>query len=767
MKVMLLHSIKFSLLILILVLGGCQKSKTTVVDGQLDDPVVVVVDVPLDSRILPSAASFLAAASGKENEITVDNLVFVNSVLGINKVQGTPKGLYGDLWVLLRDEYGLPILDENGCEQPIASEPIAVLDDQDAPVLDAEENPIFTNIVPMVAGECEVDPEFEGYTMEVEIGRMNVVRSSANNPDVLARSLAEAIKNINAADSISLDLSGRLVLTSNTDILDELTGLTTTLSEDHTIDSPLENLALYMALITEGRIAGYGIEATGEEGEIIPAPWLEIRSDLPMGDLTYLRDGTLGRDKGIDLYNNYADFSTVIHNSKKRYHKTSIDFVQYNLDYDAEDMNSPVYFDDTADIWERVLDSESFSGTNIVAFAKLADDARKVITFMHNIIQDLPVENTIVSLPAVADFTPSGDGDPLNDPRVLDSAASFLAAAMSKEVPLTVDAVIFVNNVLGINELGDIAQVDLFGDLWILHRDENGVPLLDLNNCVKPVASEDILVVDEDGNPVLDGDNFTYTDIVPMVVEEYMDGLSKCAVEAGYEEYVQEVELGRLNLVRTAMTNPNVLNRQLVEAINDLNTATMLKRDLGGRLIYSVPVKDEDGVDITMDKTIDSPLQNLALYGALMKWGSLEGTVTIKGEGEEEEVNIVISDTLNIDDQGLGYLKRGGVFGNNGIRLKNGYADFGGYGHNTQGEYEGLYVDYVQWHDSSEADFSFTYTDETQYIWDRVLKDSDTSGDGEDGKDINTSNLAAFTEHADDARKVIVFTHNIIQDMPE
>ncbi|MFT6925074.1 MAG: hypothetical protein ACJAZP_000644 [Psychromonas sp.] len=765
MKDLLLHLVKFSFLILILVMGGCQKDNTTVMDDSVVDNTVM--DVPLDSRILPSAASFLAAASGKENEITVDNLIFVNSVLGINEVQGTPQDIYGDLWVLLRDDYGLPILDENGCEQPLASEPIAVLDDQGKPLLDEAGIPIVTNIVPMLAEECQVDPEFESYTLEVDIGRINVVRSSANNPDVLARSLAEAITNINAADSISLDLAGRLILTTNTEILDELTGETTTLSEDSTIDSPLENLALYMALIIEGRIAGYGIETRGEEGEIIPAPWLEIRSDLAMGDLAYLRDGTPGRDKGIDLYNNYADFSSVSYDSKERYHKTSIDFVQYNLNYD-EVMDPRVYFDATADVWERVLDSEDFSGTNIVAFAKLADDARKVITFMHNIIQDLPVDNDIASLPAVAPFTLTGTDDPANDPRVLDSAASFLAAAMSKEVPLTVDALIFVNNVLGINKLDDIAQVDLFGDLWILHRDENGIPLLDLNNCVKPVASETLTIIDEEGNNI-------DTDIVPMVVEEYMDGLSKCAVVAGYEEYVQELELGRLNLVRTAMTNPYVLNRQLVEAINDINTATMLKRDLGGRLIYSVPVKDEngeiqideDGYDITMDKTIDSPLQNLALYKALMEWGKLEGTVTVKEKGKEIDVYISLSD-LNIDEHGLGYLKDGGVF-IGGIALGSDkiYANFSGYGHNSQGEYKGLDVEYVQWHDSSEADFSFTYTDETQDIWERVLRDSDTSGINDDETDTDTSNIAAFTEHADDARKVIVFTHNIIQDMPE
>jgi|GEM_PF-1016670 len=760
MKNIFLRTAEFSLVILALFLSGCNNDDNVDSATSISSPPLIVdvqpEEVQLDSRILDSAASFLAAASGKENEITVDNLVFVNSVLGINEVQGTPKDLYGDLWVLLRDEYGLPILDENGCEQPIASEPIEVLD--------AEGNSTFTNIVPMLAEECEVAPEFENYTQEVEIGRMNVVRSSANNPDVLARSLAEAITNINAADSISLDLAGRLVLTTNTEISDELTGVVTTLSEDKTIDSPLESLALYMALVVEGRIAGYGIEKRGEEGEVIPAPWLEIRSDLDMGDLAYLRDGTPGRDKGIDLYKNYADFSAVSYDSKERYHNKSIDFVQYNLDY--VDLTSPVYFDDSADIWERVLDSESFTGSNILAFAKLADDARKVINFMHNIIQDLPVENSIASLPAVAGYTPSGDDDSVNDPRVLDSAASFLAGALSKEVPLTIDAVIFVNNVIGINDLGDVAQVDLFGDLWILYRDENGIPLLDSNNCVQPVASETLTVKDADG---VDID----TDIVPMVVEEYMDGLSKCAVEAGYEEYVQEVELGRLNLVRTAMTNPYVLNRQLLEAINDINTATMLKRDLGGRLIYSVPVMDEngeiqmdeDGNDITMDKTIDSPLQNLALYQAMMKWGKLEGSVTIKVEGEDTEVDIVISDTLNIYAHGLGYLKDGGAF-DNGIASENGYANFGGYRHNSQGEYAGIYVDYVQWHDSSEADFSFTYTDEREYIWDRVLEESDTSGTGIDG-DIDTSNIAAFTEHADDARKVIVFTHNIIQDMPE
>jgi hypothetical protein len=140
---------------------------------------------------------------------------------------GQPRGesggkmgdLFGDMYAVLRDENGVPIMiqlpDGSWVAQPI----------------DADGNTI--------ALDEEGHPVDETLTVEVEIGRLNVGRSP---PHVLDQRLDEAVTNINNADSISLDPSGRLVLTVD--------------GEEKTIDSPLENLAIYVELMNTGTIAG-------------------------------------------------------------------------------------------------------------------------------------------------------------------------------------------------------------------------------------------------------------------------------------------------------------------------------------------------------------------------------------------------------------------------------------------------------------------------------------------------------------------------------
>jgi hypothetical protein len=119
----------------------------------------------INPATLDSAAAFLAAATGKENPIEIDQVVFVNSVLGINQPEPTTASvaadgqdtsmgcLYGDLWVMLRDDNGVPVLDEQGCEQPIASQPIELLlfDENNNPVLDENDVQLtyFSDTVPM------------------------------------------------------------------------------------------------------------------------------------------------------------------------------------------------------------------------------------------------------------------------------------------------------------------------------------------------------------------------------------------------------------------------------------------------------------------------------------------------------------------------------------------------------------------------------------------------------------------------------------------
>ncbi|PHQ16855.1 hypothetical protein CLH61_02485 [Marinobacter profundi] len=657
--------------------------------------------VPISPKVLDSAASFLGAATGKEIPLSVDSVVFINSALGLNEVSADPQNLFGDLWMVVRDAYGVPVLDALECIQPIASETITLADGT------------TTDTVPMVIDTleeepvCAVEEGYEQYTIELEIGRLNMVRTMTQNPTVFARALEEAIKNINASESIKLDPAGRLILVSS----DPVTGLPV----ENTIDSPRENLALYNALLKEGRIAGFGPEKH-EGGQTIAPQWLEIRADLELGDLAYLRDGTPGRDHGVDLYKGYADLSGTTHDRQMDYANQLLSYIQY---YDNG--STCHYRDDTGYAWAQVFDLEGYYGENIAGFMTHADDARRTIVFMHDVIQDMP-EAPLQTLP-----TADGRFD------LMHAAAAFLGGASNKSVPLTIDGLVFINTVLGLNEGVDFTNKgEVFGDLWELVRDENGVPVLDGNDCPQPVS--------------MNGGT------VPM---EFDPDSGECVIVEGYEDDVIELELGRLNVVRVALTNPRVLDRALYDVMNSINASVGLKLDLAGRLAYGI----DDGTGNVTYQTVDSPLAGLSLYWALMRWGKLEGTVEIIQDGTWTPVDLAIKEDLRdqLTAEGLLFLMDGteACQGNaadcGAKRLTSGYVDYSAFNHTTATIYSGAMVDFVE---RQPDDLSCAYGDRTEDVWVRVLGSDDYTG----------SNIDAFVKQAEDTRNVIQFIHTVIQD---
>ena len=677
--------------------------------------------VAISTDVLDSAASFLAAATGKEYEVTVDNVVFVNSVIGLNDVVQDPLNLYGDLWVLLRDVNGAPILDENGCVQPIASEPIEY------------EGEIVTT-VPMMLEEfqdgdfkCGVVPGYEAYTMELEIGRLDVVRALTNNPEMVNQSFQDVITSINASVAIKTDLAGRLVLVK--EALDEVSGETVLV--ESTIDAPLANLAMYRALLVEGRLAGYGVEKIGEEGQVIPAPWLEIRDDLELGDLAYLRDGTPGREGGVGKIKGYADLSPMRHSTSEDYAGKIVTYIQY------VEGEACAYVNETDDAFVRVFDSAAYTGVNIAAFARHADDARRVVVFMHETIQELP-EVEVAALP----------GGRLE---MLETAAAAMGGASTKEVPLTVDALVFLNTVLGVNNVPFNHGGEIFGDLWALVRDADGVPVEDANGCVQPLASETVTWPDGSTH-----------DTLPMELDVET---GECLIVAGYEEYVVEIELGRLDVVRTMLTNPRVMDTQLYEVVKQINASKAIAQDLSGRLLLTQDVLDEttgEPTGETVQKTIDSPLGNLALYKALMEWGKLEGNVEIMQEGQWVTVPVSITlDDAIVNANGLGYLKYGeGECATNPSpstcsysRLPgSGYVDYRNFSHNSQTDFQGVSFDYIEYQEGADCEYVMM-TD--QDLYQTVLAAGDETPD---------DNIAAFVKQAEDTRKIILFTHEVIHD---
>ena len=139
---------------------------------------------------------------------------------------------YGDLFILYRDADGIPILTPDGCKQPIAN----------ADFEGCEYIPETTDcLVPVDPDTCAIVLGYETYTQEVDFGRINEVRSADS---VFEAQLEDATIKLATAGCISLDPAGRMVASSYTDGL----------LETSTIDSPLQNLAIYRQLMLEGHL---------------------------------------------------------------------------------------------------------------------------------------------------------------------------------------------------------------------------------------------------------------------------------------------------------------------------------------------------------------------------------------------------------------------------------------------------------------------------------------------------------------------------------
>ena len=175
---------------------------------------------------------------------------------------------------------------------------------------------------------------------------------------------------------------------------------------------------------------------------------------------------------------------------------------------------------------------------------------------------------------------------------------------------------------------GDEGAPD-FGDLIILYRYDNGVPIpsdpVEVPNpetgatvwggeCWQPLAEEEFSydgwtepedrVVVPTASTAVDGGW-----LIP--VDQY-----NCAVEAFFGAYTREVDFGRINEARSP---ESVFEAQLEDVVVKLATADSTSLDPAGRMVASNCGDDEE----TVTSTIDSPLQNLAVYRQLMLTGTI------------------------------------------------------------------------------------------------------------------------------------------------
>lgn len=314
---------------------------------------------------------------------------------------GTKKGdLFGDQYVLLRDVdpangggSGEPVLDENGQ---------FILVGSNGSLIYFEQN---------VDGDYEIPAASLPYVQEVELERANVARA----PDkVMDKSLAAALEKIEAAAVIDTDPAGRIVC------------------DGTTIDSPLENLALYKYLMTAGGESSWPdvVEFWPEEFQALAGPNLldpawdpssllgaAFSKSLPVSlDAVLYENTTLGVNEvtqvGGQIAVDYFDFSNV---SGETYHYDRVAqyeniWLQWYEDTDGDPSNLErvqatvmdavfanadwldQYIQASADPAVFEIADATSSGVN--DFAQAVDDARAVINFMHEMVAveiDAPV----------------------------------------------------------------------------------------------------------------------------------------------------------------------------------------------------------------------------------------------------------------------------------------------------------------------------------------------------------------------------------------
>lgn len=263
---------------------------------------------------------------------------------------------------------------------------------------------------------------------EVRFGRLNLGRSPET---VLQAAFDEAISAINSADTIwiSRDAAGRLLLEKNvysdtdTDECGNPVWLGTTVKA---IDSPLENLALYMKIMKDGHLVTPGDERTpidsSTEGGSPLWKLLEL-SDGPSDDLRPTVD--------INALRTKFEFPNLVDVSETEY------FTYFEC-YDSQGQST-----------NCLCEAINPDGT-LATVACEAVDSRELLAV--EACPDVSVnpnaatcEGPWVGIRTDGNYAPHGAD--------FDFAAAFLAAAADKTGEIDVDMVVYINSVLGINKV--------------------------------------------------------------------------------------------------------------------------------------------------------------------------------------------------------------------------------------------------------------------------------------------------------------------------
>lgn len=170
----------------------------------------------------------------------------------------------------------------------------------------------------------------------------------------------------------------------------------------------------------------------------------------------------------------------------------------------------------------------------------------------------------------------------------------------------------------GGNKGGKSDKGELFGDQVYLDRNDDGVPYVDDNECLRPIVSTSgeliPLLGDADETSGIDEGKLAVCVVLAAVEVEESD---VCDVQPECLGLLEEVELGRVSVIRAP---ERVLDQQLKEVtkvVTDDNNNFWL--DHGGRLVYGETTFE-------LASTFDSPLVNLGMFRDYLNYGELLGT---------------------------------------------------------------------------------------------------------------------------------------------
>lgn len=275
---------------------------------------------------------------------------------------GTMKGdLFGDMVVILRDANGVPILDSAGYVQVIAyyypegSTTLTMLTDASGNPVLIPRNAEGDLLTTVTVGSTT----YTVYPAEVDLGRLSVGRSPTK---VLQHSLDEALAKLTAEGAvITLDASGRLVVNGVA------------------IDSPLENLALYLDYMQDGVIAGVTLPAGFNPASLLAAA-ADKTGTITVDTVVYMNSilgiNNLAADPDV-----YYDFSSYDYDRYTTWKDVNVTVLVY-------DPVSGGYFPTMVNVYEVVFSSTNWTDPTTVGgaddFAAAANDYLQVIEFVHD-----------------------------------------------------------------------------------------------------------------------------------------------------------------------------------------------------------------------------------------------------------------------------------------------------------------------------------------------------------------------------------------------